>query len=168
MGCVHSAPEPQSKAKPTVEPSPEPPVTRKSARVKDEEHLAAKALAVPLPSVPPPPTRPETAVMKQAGAFDKFHEDALKAPEVKQQQFAVGAKSKRLLDGFEKKEAEARAPPVLVNVDKTDVRRSKLFDKLQGYEALDAQAAADPKLDKTFVEKERERLSSAAPRVTTN
>lgn len=101
--------------------------------------------------------RRDTAVLKQAGVFDKLHEDAHRPPELEQVQVKVGKRSSVLLEGFEQKEAEARAMPKLVKVDSTDLTQSKLYDKLKEYEAKDAKAAAEPKLEKTLAQREHEK-----------
>lgn len=101
----------------------------------------------------------DTAVLRKAGAFDKLHEDALRAPELQRDvHVTVGQHSQRLLQGFEQKEAEARAMPQLVKVERAVSTR--LMETLAELEANDARAAAEPKLEKTFMEKERERLST--------
>ena len=106
--------------------------------------------------------RPQSEVMRRAGAFDKLDAEARAAPQLKEvpDSIPVGERNSKLLQEFERREAEARAAPVLRDVRTTDVRNSKIFGKLQEFEANDARAAAEPKLEKTFSQREGERSAS--------
>lgn len=109
--------------------------------------------------------RPQSEVMKRAGAFDKLDADSKAPPQLKEvpaNSVSVGERNSKLLLEFERREAEARAAPVLRDVRTTDVRNSKIFGKLQEFEANDARAAAEPKLEKTFSQRQGERAAVAA------
>jgi len=92
--------------------------------------------------------------MKAASAFDALDARSKAAPKLEHvHDVAVGERNLALLAAFEKKEADARAPPVLQNVTQTDVRASKIFGKLQEFEANDAKVRAEPKLEQPFSQK---------------
>lgn len=155
MGCLHSKSKAAKADATAAPPSP----TAQAAG----SHLASSSPPPTTASgnLPGTPPRPDTAVLRRASAFDQMDETARKTPELTPvQTVPVGAKSAKLLAGFEAKEAAARAPPVLQSVEKTDLRKSKLFDKLQEYEANDARAAAEPKLEKTFAQRQAEAVAA--------
>jgi hypothetical protein len=117
-----------------------------------EEKAAANSLG--RQSMP----RVESRVMRAASMYEKRDEAARSTPAlVAVDTAAVGVKSRALLDGFEAKEAAARRVEELRSVEKKDVRASAAFaSTLGGYEEKDAKAKAEPRLEKTFVQKERE------------
>jgi hypothetical protein len=117
-----------------------------------EEATAAEAAARAVPR------RLTSRVDQKRDMYERLEHDARSPPElVPLAQVVVGQRSRKLLEGFEKKEAEARAPPVLQSIDRKDLRCSTEFAKMLGdYEDKDAKAAAEPKLEKTFVQREKE------------
>lgn len=103
---------------------------------------------------------PQTEVMRRASQFDKLDEEAHKAPSLRDVKVVMGKQSQKLLEGFEAKEAEAKAIPELVDVKERDLRQSKLFDKLQEFEANDERVRQEPKLRNSFMKRENEKRSS--------
>lgn len=154
-----------------------------AAAAADEEKRAAAALAAAargadrqedasskIRSMP----RPQSRVERQTSMYEQLDQAARAPPELRTvASVEMGEKSKKLLDNFEEKERAAHAKPELVAVDKNDLRCSDVFTKMLGdYEENDAKAAAEPKLEKTFVQKEKESveriiaLSAAASTAT--
>lgn len=155
MGCVQSAPRKRPNKREATALAEE----AKAARLEAQKREAAlKAAAAEDGAKPPQDALPrrDTLVLKQAGQFDKLHEDALKPPPLRAVTVIKGRESMKLLEGFEQKEAQSRAVPELVTVEKSDLRSSKLFDKLKEYEENDKRAAAEPRLEKTFMQRQRE------------
>lgn len=122
----------------------------------EQKRLAAERAAKQYHNKDHGPRR-ETDVLRRATAFDKLHEEAHKAPSLRDIQVVKGAQSQRLLEGFEAKEAEAHTKPELVTVQAADLKSSKLYDAIRGYEEKDEKAAQEPKLEKTFMEREKEK-----------
>lgn len=117
---------------------------------------AAKAASAHASAALAERNRPKSEVMKRADAFDRLDKDAKVLPCLLPSSVSVGEKSSKLLMEFERREAEARAAPVLRDVKATDVRNSKIFDKLKEFEANDARARAEPRLEKTFSQRQIE------------
>lgn len=165
MGCVQSQSDVPRKERygkaGTASPASGATEEKEAARLLSQQDKSAAAEAAAPPQ--PGPERRDTAVLKQAGAFDQLHAEAHRPPELKQVEVKVGKRSSVLLEGFEQKEAAARAMPELVNVDNKDLKQSKLYEKLREYEAKDAKAAAEPKLEKTFMQREREGTTGTTP-----
>lgn len=140
---------------------------RKRARLEAERAAAAEsarkraaadaAAANALPR-PTPLPRPLSRVEAQASKYEALDAKAHVAPSlVDVKQAMVGTRSRKLLDGYEKREAEAREVPELVQVSKNDLKAGEGFlGILKNCEDLDRAAAAEPKLEKTFVQRERE------------
>lgn len=145
---------------------------RRRAAADEERALEAKAAAaaaaraeaaareareneLPRPSTMP---RPLSRVEAAAGMYEALDAQAKAAPElVEVRGGMVGVRSRKLLDGFEKREEDARVIPDLVEVDKSKIVAGERFSSmLSKCEELDAAAAAEPKLEKTFVQRERE------------
>lgn len=95
-------------------------------------------------------------MLKAANAFDKLHKDAHTPPPKENFHVRVGCNSRRLLNGFEQKEAEARAKPVLRDVRNGDLKQSKLYGKLREFEQKDEAVRLEQSMVKTFSERQRE------------
>lgn len=161
MGCVQSAPRRRLTKREAVVLAEETEVARLLAIHNQQAALNAAVAEHKAPERLP---RRDTLVLKKAGQFDKLHEDALRPPPLQAVTVIRGKESMRLLEGFEAKEAESRAVPQLVAVERSDLRSSKLFDKLKEYEDNDKRAAAEPRLEKTFIQRQRESSGSIATR----
>lgn len=159
MGCVHSTPRKPRRAKNLNKDDEEAAaaqlIAAQQAQSAAEAAAKAKAQAEKELEEAQAPRR-DTAVLKKAGQFDQLHAEALRMPTLRDVKVVRGANSMRLLEGFEQKEAEARAVPELIKVEEVNVRESRLYDKLREFELKEAKARAEPKLEKTFVQKERE------------
>jgi hypothetical protein len=135
--------------------------TAAAAAAKQRE-AAATAAVLPTDAGMP---RVESKVMRAASLYDQ-RDEAAKAPPalVAVDTAAVGVRSRALLDGFEEKERAARRVEELRSVEKKDVRcESAAFKKMLGdYEEKDAKVAAEPKLEKTFVQREKESVARVA------
>lgn len=141
-------------------------LAQEAARAREADATAqAAAASAHAAAILEKRNRPQSEVMKRAGAFDQLDADSKTSPPLKQVSaaaVAVGERNSKLLQEFERREAEARAAPVLQDVRTTDVRNSKIFDKLKEFEANDARAAAEPKLEKTFSQRQDERVVGAS------
>lgn len=160
MGCVQSTPRKPRRAKGVGknDDAASAHLTPQQAQAAAEAAARAKAQAAQAEKEREEAEKPrrDTAVLKKAGQFDQLHADALRMPTLRDVKVVRGTNSMRLLEGFEQKEAEARAVPQLIKVDEVNVRESRLYDKLREYELKEEKAKAEPRLEKTFVQKERE------------
>jgi hypothetical protein len=107
---------------------------------------------------PTPLPRPLSRVEAAAGMYEALDAKAKAAPAlVEVTRPIVGQRSRKLLDGFEKRDAEAHAVLDLVEVDASKLKANESFrSMLSKCEEADKKAAAEPKLEKTFVQRERE------------
>lgn len=156
MGCVQSTPRKPRRAK-NVNKDEEAAaqlIAAQQAQAAAEAKAQAAQAEKELEDAQTP--RRDTAVLKKAGQFDQLHAEALRMPTLRDVKVVRGANSMRLLEGFEQKEAEARAVPELVDVEEINLKESGLYDKLREFELKEAKARAEPRLEKTFVQKERE------------
>lgn len=145
MGCISSQP---AHSVPTAKQQPPSPAT--AAQASSPSQTAAKH------AVAAAPKKRNTAVLRQANLFDKLDADAHKEPSLKDVRVHVGEHNKKLLNGFEEKHRLAHAPPVLQDVQRADLRASKLFHTLREYEMNDERARNEPKLQTTFTQREKE------------
>lgn len=162
MGCVQSAPGKPLWSKHFFSKSPKQPTAAEILAAQQAEAAAKAKAAINAASQSDDNKPRDTAVLRQAGQFDQLHEEALKMPSLKDIRVVRGANSMRLLEGFEQKEAEARAMPELVNIDEVDVKESRLYDKLREFELKEEKARAEPRLEKTFMQKQRESFRASS------
>lgn len=159
MGCVQSQPrrpyrKPRKRAESPMHP--EKTITAVPCKNTDQE-AAVKQKAPQARAEAPEPARPETEVLRRATAFDKLEEEANRSPSLRDIKVVMGEHNRRLLEGFEAKEAESKAVPNLVKVDSKDLRQSKLYEKLKEYEANDERVRLEPKLETSFLQREKEK-----------